>query len=805
MVKLTDEASIPDVIAEMTVEEKVRVTGSPGPVEYLVERLGIPAYTRADGHNGINIMQLMSRLPPSAGPGAPPSADAAGVGFALYARLGSEGLARLLTGQLDPSALESLAPEQRAAVGALARRVRDCLPEGGLPTCFPPGIVMGATWDPALVGECGRAVAKEARAFEVDILLGPNVNIHRDPRCGRAFESYAEDPYLASQIVIDYIRGVQEEGVAANVKHFAANNQETMRIGIDEIISERALREIYYPAFKAAVQEGESWTVMSAYNSINGVPCAHSHHLLTEVLRDEWGFEGFVLSDAGAVYDSVEALRAGNDMEMPPPRDPQVIVDAVRSGDLPESVLDQRVANILRILLKLPAFVGRQREPIDRPFSVRLAKAIALQGAVLLKNSNGALPLPPQGHLAMLGANARKPIPTGGGSAGVISPHVVSLLEGLQARLGEDAVTFGAIPANATAAVVSIGVQSGEGRDRESLALPREDVDLILDTTKRCKAAGIPAIVVLNVCGPVEMHEWIDQVDAVLLIWLGGQELGHAAAALLAGDENPSGKLPLTFPRQYRDTPTALAFPGESGQAVYGEGIYVGYRYYDAKDVRPQYPFGYGLSYTAFRLDNLRLSASTLEIESGQPIVASVDVTNTGDRPGREVVQLYIADPESTLRKPPKELKGFRKIAVEPGQTVTVELPIDARSLAHYDPALARWCVEPGAFQLLVGTSSADLPLAATFKAVGPNPYAYGPRTAIDKLLADPRAREVLLKYFPVGTMPSAAVHLLNEFMPDLPLAAILDRWATMGPGMEPEQVAQLRTRLYAELGEIEV
>jgi beta-glucosidase len=788
----------------MTLEEKAYVTGSPAPVEYLVERLGIPAYTRADGHNGINIMQLMGRLPPSAGPDAP-SAGLAGAGFALYAQLGTDGLAKLLTGQLDPEALEGLTPEQRVAVTALARRVAGWLPEGGLPTCFPPGIVMGATWDPELVSECGRSVAKEARAFEVDILLGPNVNIIRDPLCGRAFESYSEDPYLASQIVIDYIQGVQEEGVAANVKHFAANNQETLRIGVNEVIPERALREIYYPAFKAAVQEGESWTVMSAYNSINGVPCALSYHLLTEVLRHEWGFEGFVLSDAGAVYDSVEALRAGNDMEMPAPRDPQVIVDAVKSGDLPESVLDERVANILRVLLKLPAFKGRQREAIDRVGSVRLAKAVALQGAVLLRNENGALPLAEDGHLAVLGQNARVPIATGGGSAGVVSPYVVSLAEGLQARFGEDAVTFGAIPECATAAVISIGVHSGEGRDRETLALPSEDVALIVETAIRCRAAGIPSIVMLNVCGPVEMHEWVDQVDAVLLIWLGGQELGHAAAALLAGDENPSGKLPLTFPVRYRDTPTALSFPGESGETVYGEGIYVGYRYYDAKGVMPQYPFGYGLSYTTFRVDNLSLSSSTLDIESGPPIVASLDVTNTGDRPGCEVVQLYIADPESTLRKPPKELKGFRKVAVEPGQTVTVDIPIDARSLQHYDPELARWCVEPGTFQVRVGTSSADLPMMETFRAVGTNPYAYGPRTAIGKLLTDPRAREVLSKHLPAPVTSSGTIQLILEFMPDLPLAGILDRWVAMLSGIEPEQVAQLQTRLYAELAEIDV
>jgi beta-glucosidase len=397
---------------------------------------------------------------------------------------------------------------------------------------------------------------------------------------------------------------------------------------------------------------------------------------LTEVLRDEWGFNGFVLSDAGAVYDSVKALLAGNDMEMPPSSNPQAIVDAVESGELPESVLDERVANILHILLKLPAFKGRRRDAIDREFSVRLARDIALEGAVLLRNDKGALPLAEGGHLAVLGENARHPLSTGGGSAGIISPYVVSLLEGLQARFGEDAVTFGQIPDGATAAIVAVGLTSGEGRDRKTLELPAQDAALIQETARACRAVGIPSIVVLNICGPIEMYEWIDEVDVVLLIWLAGQELGHTTAALLAGDENPSGKLPLTFPRLYRDTPSALNFPGELGEVWYGEGIFVGYRYYEAKQVAPQFPFGYGLSYTTFRLDNLRLSSNVLDIESGEPIVAAVDVTNTGDRAGKEVVQLYISDCQSTVQKPPKGLKGFVKTVVAPGQTVTVEMPI---------------------------------------------------------------------------------------------------------------------------------
>jgi beta-glucosidase len=803
MVKLTDEASIPQVIAEMTVEEKVHTIGSPAPVRYLVERLGIPAYTRADGHNGMNILQFMGRLPPRAEGDEPAPGNQAG-GFAAFAQLGQEGVTKLLSGQLEPAALERLPPEQREAIEALARRVIDWLPEGGLPTCFPPGIVMGATWNPALVGECGRAVAKEALGYEIDILLGPNVNIIRDPLNGRAFECYSEDPYLASQIVIGYIQGVQEEGVAANVKHFAANNQEYLRMGINERIPERALREIYYPAFKAAVQEGGSWTVMSAYNSINGVPCALSYHLLTEVLRDDWGFDGFVLSDAGAVYDSVKALLAGNDMEMPASQNPQAIVDAVKSGELPESVLDQRVANILRILLKLPAFKGRRRDAIDRAFSVRLARGIALEGAVLLKNENGALPLAEGGRLAVLGENARRPLSTGGGSAGVISPYVVSLLEGLQARFGQDAVTFGQIPDGATAAIVTAGVTSGEGRDRKTLELPAEDVALIRETARACQEAGIPCIVVLNICSPIEMYEWIDEVDAVLLIWLAGQELGHTTAALLTGDENPSGKLPLTFPRVYRDAPSALNFPGELGEVWYGEGIFVGYRYYEAKGIAPQFPFGYGLSYTTFRLDNLRLSSDVLDVESGEPIVAAVDVTNTGNCPGKEVVQLYIVDPRSTVQKPPKELKGFAKVAVAPGQTVTVEMAIDARSLQHYDSQLKQWCVEPGTFEVLVGTSSADVPLRASFEAAGPNPYAYGPRTAIGTLIEDPRARDVLLRLLPQAAS-AAILGLVAQFAPDLPLEALFNNWMTRTPQADADQLAALKARLYAELATIEV
>jgi beta-glucosidase len=806
-VRLTDEGSIPQVVGAMTLEEKARfVAGATAFRTHGVERLGIPAFVPADGHNGINFFQLLGNLVADAMAKLGREAGSMREMFGSLSGIGMAGMGSLLAGKLDPEVLQELPPEQAAFIHALNDEIQAFMPAAGLPSCFPPGIVMGATWNPALLGECGKAVAKEARAFGVDMLLGPNVNIHRNPLGGRVFESYSEDPYLAAQLVIEYVKGVQSEGVSADVKHFAANNQEYERQGIDEVISERALREIYLPAFKAAVQEGDCWTVMSAYNKINGTDCAMNGRLLTEILREEWGFEGFVVSDWGAAYDRVAALQAGNDLEMPGPQDPQTIVDAVRAGGLAESVLDKRVANILRVLIRLPVFQGRERPPLDRAHSARVARAVAVEGAVLLKNENGVLPLAEDRLLAVVGENARTPIPTGTGSAGVLAPYTVSLLEGLEARLGQAWVVYGEIPEGAGAVLVSIGLNSGEGRDRTSLKLPEEDVALILHTAEACEQAGVPCIVVLNACGVVEMADWIDEVDAVLLIWLGGMELGHAAAALLTGDENPSGKLPLTAPVRYRDTPAYLNFPGEFGEVRYGEGIYVGYRYYDAKDVKPQFPFGYGLSYTRFELDNLRLSAETLDVDADERLTLWVDVTNCGGRVGQEVVQLYVADVESTPHKPPKELKGFAKVAVAPGETETVALTLDRRSLLHYDPRKAAWCVEPGLFQVLVGTSAADTCLRGEFRAKGRNPYGYGPETAIGKVMADPRAVAVLQKYLSAEIASPEALQMELTYGPERPLGPIWRAGAERALGhLSEEERAEIERAVYEELAAIEV
>jgi beta-glucosidase len=660
---------------------------------------------------------------------------------------------------LDPAWLAALPEAQRGFMQAMADEFRALLPAAGLPTCFPPGITMASTWDPDLVGACAAAVADEAKAFGVGMVLGPNVNIHRNPLGGRIF-----DPYLAGRIAVGYVQGMQARGVAADPKHFAANNQETNRQRINEHIPERALREIYLPAFRAAVEEGGAWTVMSAYNKINGYDCAMNRWLLTDLLRGEWGFEGFVVSDWGAAYDRIEALLAGNDLEMPGPQDPRVVIEAVESGRLPEAVLDERVANILGVWARIPAFEPERRPPLDRAASVRAATAIARDGAVLLKNEGGVLPLTRKGKIGVVGPNAANPYSTGGGSAGIASPYKVSLFEGLDARYGhataDGGVEYGDIPEGAVAVVVAAGVNSSEGADRATWDLPGSDVTLIHDTAARCRMLGIPCIVVLNVCGPVEMASWVDEVDAVLLLWLGGQELGHAAAALIAGDANPSGKLVTSWPVRYEDVPSAINWPGEAGEVWYGEGLFVGYRYYDRAGVEPLYPFGHGLSYTTFGLSNLRLSAQQMDLDRGDALAVSVDVTNTGRVAGSEVVQAYVADPQSTLLKPPKELKGFRKVALAPGQTETVVFTLDRRALEHWDPTEHAWVVEPGEFRVLVGTSAADTPLAAAFTATGENPYGYGPRTTLGRLMAEPQAMNVVM-----GTVVQAGGTLPTEFL----------------------------------------
>ena len=806
-IKLKDENSISAVVAELTLLEKAKLCGGATAFEtHAVERLGIPTVVMADGHNGINIYHLFGNYVPHAASRAGiPLEDARGAVSKLR-RAGPAGLKALIRGDLSDPALEKMLPEHRPLLSALIEELRRELPDKeGLPSCFPTGIVMSATWDPELVAECGSAVAKEARSFGMDIVLGPNVNIHRDPLCGRVFESYSEDPYQTSRIAVRYIQGVQREGVAAVVKHYVANNQEHERMTINTIVGERALREIYYPAFKASIQEGGSWMVMSAYNSVNGEFCAMNAHLLKDVLRDEWGFSGFVVSDWGAAYDRTAALIAGNDLEMPGPCDPQAIVDAVERGKLDLSVLDARVENILRIMLKLPVFLGKPREPIDREASADVARRVATDGMVLLKNKDSALPFS-SGKISVLGSATEDTVPTGKGSAWIISPYTVTISEGLRSRFGDGNVTVGEINPHSDLVVVAVRSGSGEGSDRDSLDLAPEDVSLIRSSGRRCRELGTRCVVILNVCGPVEVESWSEEVDAVILSWMAGQEIGHAVADLLSGDVCPSGKLPITFPKRYADTPTSLSFPGEFGEVRYGEGIFVGYRYYDTADVEPLYEFGYGLSYTSFAIGKVSVGSDIFCAGRGEAVSVAVEVKNTGSVSGKEVVQLYVQDVSSTVRKPEKELKGFQKVEIESGDTAALTFDLTDEAFSHFDTQKNAWCVEPGLFEILVGTSSKKIQGRASLRVRGANPYAHNSNTSIARIMRDENAVGILEKYLPEQALADPQMKEIVEFLPHVAFDRVWNQIFIHHLGEStPQEAAKIREQIFSDFADLQV
>jgi len=747
----------------------------------------------------------------------------------------------------------------------------------GRATSFPTGVSMASSWDPDLIERVGQALAEETRALGCDILLGPCVNIVRTPLAGRNFESYSEDPYLAGRIAVAWIRGLQSGGVGASLKHYACNNQEFERNRGSTEVDERTLREIYLPAFEAAVKEAQPWTVMCSYNRINGVYASENHYLLTSILREEWGFDGFVVSDWGAVHSTAGPLWSGLDLEMPGPAKwfGHLLLEAVRTWQVEEEVIDRAVRRILRIIVRSGKLDGGAlpQGSVNTPEHQALAREVAEQSMVLLKNEAALLPLSADAlrSVAVIGPNADEARIGGGGSSYLEPPYRVSPLEGLRNALG-DGVEMGyergcdnygaTLPAvkseylspvqgegpglfaqywnntefagepaaervddslgllplhppagvsqeaysvrwtgtlrvpttgshtlqvlasgpcrvyldgeqvadatgegrtvygfpllSATASVeltadrahdlrvefvkmpegrfgglsvhlvytpepddrieraaelarrshvalVFAGMPTGfesEGHDRPDMALPGPQTELIRAVVR----ANPRTVVVLNCGAPVEMP-WLDEVPAVLLAYYPGQEGGNAVANVLLGRVNPSGKLSVTYPRRYVDNPTYINYPG--GREVhYGERIYVGYRYYDAKEVEPLFPFGHGLSYTTFGYGEIEAPD---EVRLCAPLEVSVRVENTGARAGREVVQLYVRDVESSVDRPPKELKGFRKLALEPGESAVARFTLDHRSFAFYDAERREWVAEPGAYELLVGSSSRDI------------------------------------------------------------------------------------------------
>ena len=627
-------------------------------------------------------------------------------------------------------------------------------------TCFPTATCMASTWDVDLIHKLGEALAEECISLNVDVILGPGVNMKRTPLCGRNFEYYSEDPYLAGQMAVNFIKGVQSKGVGTSLKHFAANNQEYQRSTISSEMDERTLREIYLPAFEAAVKYAKPWTVMCSYNKINGTYSAENHKLLTEILKDEWGFEGLVVSDWGAVHDRVEALKAGLDLEMPGPRERRVkaVIDAVRSGELGESVLDESVRRILEIVFKAAA--TKKGGLFDIADHHALARKVAAEGMVLLKN-NGILPLKDQQNIAVIGRAAKEAYYQGGGSSHINPTQVDSPFEELQKMAGSARLVYAegyhkdetvdpalideAVKSARSADVALLYIslpasKESEGYDRPDLDLTQQQVTLI----KAVTANQRNTIVILNNGAPVVMTEWINDTAAVLEAWMMGQAGGGAIADVLFGKVNPSGKLAESFAAELVDTPAYLNYPGENGRVRYGEGIFIGYRYYDARQMPVRFPFGYGLSYTNFVYKNAKVSAETFKDVDG--VTVSVDVTNAGKVAGKEVVQVYVHHQKSKLIRPPKELKGFVKVALKPGETQTVTLKLDFRAFAYYHPAYKQWISEDGKFDILIGASSADIrcTLTTTLQSTLELPSMLNRESTLREWLDDRRGMSVL-------------------------------------------------------------
>ncbi|MCS3780386.1 glycoside hydrolase family 3 C-terminal domain-containing protein [Tsukamurella ocularis] len=590
-------------------------------------------------------------------------------------------------------------------------------------TCFPPAVAVGSSWNPGLARRIGGAVAAEARALGVAVVLGPGVNIKRHPLCGRNFEYFSEDPLLAGALGAAQVQGLQDGGAGASVKHFALNNQETERMRVSVDADPRTVREIYLPAFERIVKDADPATVMCSYNRIDGVYASENPWLLTTVLRDEWGYDGLVVSDWGAVHDPVAAVRAGLDLEMPHgPNSAARIVAAVESGELDEAVVTRAAQRVIDLKRWAPS----DDEPAaDLDAHHALARDAAAECAVLLRNKNGALPLgPASGSVAVIGELARTSRYQGGGSSHINATRVDVPFDEITSRgadLGvvvefaagyaiEDGGDDDALRAEAVAAAAQSGTavvfaglteaEESEGFDRRDLAIDPRQVELL-----RAVAAAAPRTVVVLVGGGViDLEPWHDEVDAILEAFLLGQGGGAAIADLLFGLAAPSGRLAESIPHRLEETPAFGTFPGELGTVRYGEGMLVGYRWYTTRGIAPRYAFGHGLGYTTFAVDDLAVRAT-----GPDSATATVRVTNTGDRAGSHVVQLYVGGGPGPVFRPRRSLAAFDKVALEPGASTTVTLDLPRRAFAHWDASRGEWIVSPGDYLIEVGRSSADI------------------------------------------------------------------------------------------------
>ena len=629
-------------------------------------------------------------------------------------------------------------------------------------TYLPTGTALGATWNTELAYKFGQVLGSEARARDKDIILGPGINIIRTPLCGRNFEYISEDPYLSSEMAVPYIKGVQEQDVAACVKHFALNNQEYERFIVNTIVDERTMREIYLPGFEAAVKKGNALTVMSAYNKVNGKWCSENSILLNDILKKEWGFEGVVISDWDGTHSTVDAAVAGLDIEMGTNEDEyddyyfaDKLKIAVIDGTVEMNIIDDKVRRILTAMFKSKVFdENRFKGEFISERNFELSKMVAQEAVVLLKNENNILPLNIENvkSIAVIGENAIIKHGAGGGSSGIKAKYEITPLEGLKTKLNnkidisfaegyrttttfdwEDGVIDTSdinanykiemidravkIAKEAEFVIMFIGLNhhhDNESRDRKDMFLPYGQDELIKEVLKVNKNT-----IVVSIGGsPIDMGQWVDKVPTILQGWYAGSESGNVFADILFGDINPSGKLPFTFPKQLEDSPAHKIgdYPGQNSTVEYKEGIFVGYRYYDTYNVDPQFAFGHGLSFTEFGYKSIQLDKTM--IESGEVLDVSVLVANRGILEGSEVVQLYIEDISSSIKRPIKELKEFVKITIKPGESQKVTFKINEKMLSFYDVNSKKWKAEEGKFKIHIGSASDDIRLTAEFELI---------------------------------------------------------------------------------------
>ncbi|MFF2482076.1 beta-glucosidase [Paenibacillus sp. NPDC058071] len=663
-------------------------------------------------------------------------------------------------------------------------------------TCFPSAAGVASSWNRALIQQMGEALGRECQAEEVAVLLGPGVNIKRSPLCGRNFEYFSEDPFLSSEMAAHHIIGVQSQGVGTSLKHFAANNQEHRRMTSDSIVDERTLREIYLASFEGAVKKAQPWTVMCAYNKVNGEFASENEELLTTILKEEWGHEGIVVSDWGAVNDRVKGVAAGLELEMPSSHGEgtALIIKAVQEGKLSEEKLDQVVERLLTVIFKAKDH-QKAGASFDQEVHHQLAREIARESMVLLKNEDRVLPLSRTGKLALIGAMAKEVRYQGSGSSQIkptkledISEEIIKIApdaeiayeQGYQLSSEETDAELLELAKQAAAssetAVVFAGLPAryeSEGFDRQHLRIPPNQIALIEEIAK----VQPNLVVVLSNGAPIEMP-WLPHAKGVLEAYLGGQALGGAIADLLFGVVSPSGKLAETFPLALSDNPSFLFYPGEKDIVEYREGIFVGYRYYDKKQQPVLFPFGHGLSYTAFEYSNLTVQKN--KISDQETLQVQVTVRNSGQMAGKEAVQLYVRDIESSVIRPEKELKAFDKVELQPGESKTVSFELDKRSFAYYDVELKDWVVETGSFELLIGKSSQDIVLTEQIEVESTTvrTYVYHRNSTITDLMQTEKGREWVKKIYAV--LPFAAAlegphaALLQAFMKYMPIRGML-------------------------------